>query len=571
MRRRPISARTPAVPAQRAGRGVAALGGLSDRQVRAPARVAVTAAALLVLALLAGTVGTTVGMLRARRAEAAARTEAATAERYSKFLVDMFETAAPEGSKGREVRPGRFSTGARRGFAPSSPRAAARRRGCSPPSAGSTPGWGSTRKHARYWMRRSRWRATRARRQRWTSRRRSFVAGQTERQLDEPGKAESDDREALAILERAYGPNDVRVEPATTELGLLLRMSDPEQALASLSPQPRSAGGGARRMRTVTPRCCCRTSARCTPARAAIARRRTRTSRRCPVEAAFRRAGSPRRGRARQSCRRCIGTSGDYARAFEMARRGLEVDTAVSGPDHPDVGIAWLQPGAHHRQARRRTARARTDRPGDRDLRTTPPSRASPSHSGRQLQGGLPDRAGTARRRAEDCSNSSPPRRPRASKRELALLTGQVILAEIERLDGQVLKSQALAERVLADPAVRGDRRLEADARWARAYALAMQAKMEEAEAERMRALDIESAVAQGPAFPACSRTRSIYVCAGDAARAIAILREAVAKGFHDPIVLHDPAFASLRDRPDFAPIAAAVAPRARPAATLAR
>jgi hypothetical protein len=25
-----------------------------------------------------------------------------------------------------------------------------------------------------------------------------------------------------------------------------------------------------------------------------------------------------------------------------MAQRGLEVDTAVSGPDHPDVGIAWL-------------------------------------------------------------------------------------------------------------------------------------------------------------------------------------------------------------------------------------
>jgi hypothetical protein len=46
--------------------------------------------------------------------------------------------------------------------------------------------------------------------------------------------------------------------------------------------------------------------------------------------------------------------------------------------------------------------------------------------------------------------------------------------------------------------------------------------------------------------------------------RALAILREAVSKGFHDPIILHDPAFASLRASSDFAPIAAVVTPRLR-------
>src|SRR5262245_48189385 len=66
-------------------------------------RVAVTAAALLVLTLMAGTVGTTAGMVRARRAEASARTEAATAERYSTFLIDMFEASTPEQSKGRDI------------------------------------------------------------------------------------------------------------------------------------------------------------------------------------------------------------------------------------------------------------------------------------------------------------------------------------------------------------------------------------------------------------------------------------------------------------------------------------
>jgi hypothetical protein len=60
-------------------------------------------------------------------------------------------------------------------------------------------------------------------------------------------------------------------------------------------------------------------------------------------------------------------------------------------------------------------------------------------------------------------------------------------------------------------------------------------------------------------------------VCVADPTRAITILRDAVARGFRDPVVLHDPTLASLRDRPDFAPIAAAVAPRARPGAVPAR
>ena len=69
--------------------------------------------------------------------------------------------------------------------------------------------------------------------------------------------------------------------------------------------------------------------------------------------------------------------------------------------------------------------------------------------------------------------------------------------------------------------------------------------------------------MAQGPALQAVFADAKYYVCAGNATRALAILRGAIAKGFHDPIVLHDPTFASLRERPDFAPIAAAVTPRA--------
>jgi ATP/maltotriose-dependent transcriptional regulator MalT len=140
-----------------------------------------------------------------------------------------------------------------------------------------------------------------------------------------------------------------------------------------------------------------------------------------------------------------------------------------------------------------------------------------------------------------------------------------VILADLERLEGRLLESRELAQRALTDPVLSNDRRLEADARWIRACVLATQTKTEEAETERTRALDIESTMAPGTGFPGVVAQAKYQVCAGNAAGAIAILREAVANGFQDPIVLHDPTFASLRERPDFAPIAAAVRPRARP------
>ena len=240
------------------------------------------AAALLILALLAGTVGTTVGMVRARRAEAAARTEAATAERYSTFLVDMFETAAPEESKGRDVTARETApTGRRADPHTSSPASRCSKRACSPPSAGSTPSWDSTRKHAPHWMRRSRWRAARATEATLDLAQALVRRGQTERYLDEPGKAESDDREALAILERAYGPNDVQVEPATDRARIAVaHRAIPSKrsvciAAATICWWRRTA------KRTATPQCCCKTSGRSTPARAVIAMPRTRTSGRC--------------------------------------------------------------------------------------------------------------------------------------------------------------------------------------------------------------------------------------------------------------------------------------------------
>jgi non-specific serine/threonine protein kinase/serine/threonine-protein kinase len=66
-------------------------------------RFGVAAAALVFAALLAGVVGTTLGLVRAVRAEAEARREAATSEQVKDFLVELFEVSDPNEAKGRTI------------------------------------------------------------------------------------------------------------------------------------------------------------------------------------------------------------------------------------------------------------------------------------------------------------------------------------------------------------------------------------------------------------------------------------------------------------------------------------
>jgi tetratricopeptide (TPR) repeat protein len=255
----------------------------------------------------------------------------------------------------------------------------------------------------------------------------------------------------------------------------------------------------------------------------------------------------------------CIG---DYERSFETAQRGLDIDASVSGPDHPDVGLAWLNLArSSDKLGDERLALEQVDRAIEIFGRRFPPGhplriQAANFRAGFLIQMG---RLADARKTLE----SSTAGEAASVETKRSVLSGRIILAEIELLETRLQQSEELARSVLADPAARGDRRLEADAHWAHAYALGMQANMQEAETERTRALEIETAMPQG-AFPGVFAHAKYYVCAGVAARALAMLREAVAKGFHDPIVLNDPTFATLRKTPDFAPIAAAVTPRVR-------
>jgi serine/threonine-protein kinase len=511
-------------------------------------KLGVAAGALLAVALTAGVVGTTVGMLRARRAEAEARTEASVAEQYSDFLVKMFSISAPENSKGKEVTARDIlqrGAGRVREELAGQPALQARLL--------ATIGWVYTRQglyaEARPILDEAVTLARSTGEDGKLDLARALIRrGENERKANEPDKAESDDREALAILETAYGPNDVRVAPAVTELGLLLSLRDPEQAshlyrrsydLLMATHGERDAAVllqniGAMQMRA----------------------RRFREAK-MTLEQALPRLvqhygeKDPHIGAVYSNLADVHRSLGDYTYSVELAQHALDVDIAVSGPAHPDVGIDW-QKLARSTDKLGEPAQAlqQIDKAIEIFDKALPPNhpiriQAANYKAGLLIELGRRDEA----RRLLDSFDGVQATGLDAQRN---LLAGLVIVAEIERLGGQWAESQALAERVLNDPAIRGDRFLEASAHWARACALAAQRETAAAELERASALAIETSVGEQTPFPGVLAHAKSYACAGDSARALAILREAAAHGFKDGSVLHDPAFAAVRELPDF-------------------
>jgi tetratricopeptide (TPR) repeat protein len=66
-------------------------------------KVGVAAGVVVALAVVLGIAGTTVGFVRAKRAEGQARQEAETAERVSDFLVNLFEVSDPSEARGNTI------------------------------------------------------------------------------------------------------------------------------------------------------------------------------------------------------------------------------------------------------------------------------------------------------------------------------------------------------------------------------------------------------------------------------------------------------------------------------------
>jgi tetratricopeptide (TPR) repeat protein len=66
-------------------------------------KTGVIAAGVVALALVIGITGTSIGLIKARRAEKKARIEAETARQVSGFLVDLFEVSDPNEAKGNSI------------------------------------------------------------------------------------------------------------------------------------------------------------------------------------------------------------------------------------------------------------------------------------------------------------------------------------------------------------------------------------------------------------------------------------------------------------------------------------
>ncbi len=66
-------------------------------------KLGVAAASLVILAILAGIAGTSLGLIKAIRAEKKAREEAQTARQVSSFLVDLFEVSDPGEARGNTI------------------------------------------------------------------------------------------------------------------------------------------------------------------------------------------------------------------------------------------------------------------------------------------------------------------------------------------------------------------------------------------------------------------------------------------------------------------------------------
>ncbi|MFX0200511.1 MAG: tetratricopeptide repeat protein [Candidatus Hodarchaeota archaeon] len=66
-------------------------------------KVGVAAAALIVIAIMVGITGTTIGLLKAKKAEKKAVEEAETAQQVSDFLVNLFEVSDPSEARGNTI------------------------------------------------------------------------------------------------------------------------------------------------------------------------------------------------------------------------------------------------------------------------------------------------------------------------------------------------------------------------------------------------------------------------------------------------------------------------------------
>lgn len=530
-------------------------------------RVGLAISAVVMLALLGGIAGTTTGLVRARTAEAAAqasaeaaRVDAATADRVTEFMLDLFKVTTPEEADGRSVTAREMlDRGAARVRAEleQEPLVQARMLQALGDAYSALALYPEARSMVEEAVAVARTLGQRGERDLALA---LYTLGQLRRRLDDTAGAENAVREALGIRERIDGPESVELGPLLNELAMLLRTKDPGEAervyrrtydilVAAHGPGNGDAGVVLANIGSLQSR-----------TRRYAEARETLTE---ALEMVTRHHGDhdPRVAGIVGNLALAERELGNTRRALELHSKDLELSTQALGPDHPNVAIIWLN-----------LARS-TQKLGDYATALDQVERALAIFSklfdadhvliltSRNSQALYLDRLKRTGA-AESLLRSQLALAPESSEARAALLVSRLQLADIARRANRRDEAVTLVQAVLDDPHTARDLRLQASAHWARACALAVDAPAE-AELARARARQVQDRDPQATEQERRYAEARAAACAGDRERALRFLQEAVASGSADAVVLDDPVFDALRDAPAFATLAAAAAPGA--------
>jgi tetratricopeptide (TPR) repeat protein len=523
-------------------------------------RVAVAAATAVAGALVAAVAGTTVGLVRAQRAEAEARvaadrarTEAQTADRVSQFLVDMFDLAKPEEADGRPVTArDMLDRGVSKidGLLTQEPLVQSRLRR----SVGDAYSQLGLYPVARPQLERAVAAARAAGPQGATELVRALtLLGQLQRRVDDAAGAERSLREALALAERQPSADPDHVGLVMNELALLLRTRDPDEALGlyrrvhALIVASRGAGHQDAGL-LLTNIGALLTRMRRYP------EARTTFDEALPILRTHYGENDPRVGVLIGNLALVERQLGNLDRALELQQRDLDITTRVYGANHPNVASPLINlartnedagryPDALHRIQQALAILSQHFKPQHALTLTAENTRSL-----------LLTKLGRAKE-SQAILESLILRAPESAEAEGALAPSRIQLAHHERLAGKWSRAIAFTQSVLDDATLARNLGIVSDATWAHACTIAARGDREEGERWRQRALETHERDAQSTPASRLHLHARHYACAGDAVRAMGLLKEAVAAGYANPAVHVDPAFAAVRQHPEFAAV----------------
>lgn len=374
---------------------------------------------------------------------------------------------------------------------------------------------------------------------------------------DDSGGAEAALREALAIEERLFGVDHPKLGPLLNELGVLLAVSRPDEALGYyrrthamlVARYGEDHGDAAMVLANMG-------MVELHAHRYEAAH--TILERALPLLEKHHGAQDPRVGvhlGNHATVHRHLGLS---RKAREFQTRDLEITMRSFGPHHAEVGMASASLAQISESlGDRANARLEIDRAIEIFARHLPADHmrvinAKTTRARLMASDGMLDAARTELGILQELRPSNP-------KGCLARLAALVALADVERRAGRTTVALELADATLADPLAAKDAKLRVDAQWQRAFAWQVRGNVAESDAAREGALALLPAArwpGAGPHFLAEAR---LAVLRGEVGRALRAITSAVAAGYDHAFVLDDPEFAPLRLEPEFAALAAAL------------